>query len=167
MSPYEIRSATLEDLDTLVAHRLAMFEAVGSSYDAASVGPAFRAWAAQMMRADQYHAWLAASRADGVVGGGGLTILPWPPGPSYVGGRIAFVYNVYVAPSHRRRGVARLIMRTIHDWCARNGIGLVGLNASEEGRPLYDSLGYRPATSPLLFAAVDAGPPAGRVPNHA
>ena len=31
----------------------------------------------------------------------------WPPGPRYAGDRLAFVYNVYTEPAHRRRGLAR------------------------------------------------------------
>jgi GNAT superfamily N-acetyltransferase len=94
-------------------------------------------------------------RPGKIVAGGGITIVPWPPGPSYVGGRIAFVYNVYTERSHRRLGLARLVMEAIHAWCRENGIGVVGLNASPDGRHLYEAMGYQPAPSPLMFAAVD------------
>ena len=56
---------------------------------------------------------------------------------------MAFVYNVYTEPAHRRRGLARMIMDAIHAWCRDEGIGLVGLNASSQARPLYESMGYR------------------------
>jgi hypothetical protein len=47
------------------------------------------------------------------------------------------------------------VMETIHAWCRENGIGLIGLNASQEARPLYEAMGYQPAPSPMMFAAVD------------
>jgi len=34
----------------------------------------------------------------------------------------------------------------------------VALNASQEGRPLYDSLGYHIAQSPMMFFGLDMGP---------
>jgi hypothetical protein len=46
-------------------------------------------------------------------------------------------------------------MDTIHAWCRENGIGLVGLNASPDGRTMYETMGYRPAANPLMFAAID------------
>ena len=46
------------------------------------------------------------------------------------GHRLAFVYNVYTEPAHRRRGLARLIMDAIHAWCREEGIGSMALNAS-------------------------------------
>lgn len=153
MSGYHVRAATLEDLGALVHHRLAMFEEMGTRIDSAQVGAAFRQWLMEMIPGGGYQAWVIETTGGAIVGGGGLTVLPWPPGPSYVGGRIAFVYNVYVEPGHRRRGLARQVMEVIHAWCAEHGLGLVALNASRDGRALYEALGYQPAASPMMFAA--------------
>lgn len=86
-----------------------------------SVGPAFRDWLADMMPSGTYRAWLTETETNEVAAGGGLTILPWPPGPRYPTGRLGFVYNVYTEPAHRRRGHARLIMHAIHAWCREAG----------------------------------------------
>ena len=91
-----------------------------------------------------------------VVAGGGATIVPWPPGPRYLGESLAFVYNVYTEPAHRRRGLARRVMSAIHDWCRENGITSLALNASEDGLPLYTSLGYVVAPRPMMFCALGA-----------
>ena len=88
------------------------------------------------------------------VAGAGLTVLPWPPGPHYPGGRVGFVYNVYTAPAHRRRGLARQLMAVIHDWCRAEGLSSLALNASQDGQPLYRTLGYAVATSPMMFAGL-------------
>ena len=162
MSPYRVRPATLDDADALVHHRLGMFIDMGTAIDAPDVERAFRAWLAEMMPAGVYHAWVVerdvpaeAGTHVHIVAGGGITVLPWPPGPYYVGGRIAFVYNVYTDRPHRRRGLARLLMDTIHTWCRDHGIRLVGLNASADGRPLYEALGYKPAAAPMMFVGLD------------
>jgi GNAT superfamily N-acetyltransferase len=151
---YRIRPATLADTAVLVHHRIAMFTDMGVPLDADVLDPAFRAWLAQMMPAGTYRAWLAEAADGEVAGGGGITIVPWPPGPRYGGDRLAFVYNVYTEPAHRRRGLARLIMDTIHVWCRDEGISSMALNASRDGKPLYESMGYAESSSPMMFLPI-------------
>jgi len=154
MPGYHVRSATVSDIDVLVRHRLGMFADMGTSV-ADGVAVAFRQWLEEMLPADTYKAWLVQADDGYVVAGGGLTILPWPPGPNGVASRVAFVYNVYTEPEHRHRGLARTLMTNIHDWCRENGVGVIMLNASQAGRPLYESMGYHPTASPMMFLAVE------------
>ena len=163
-SAYRVRPATLDDADVLVRHRCSMFTDMGVPLDAEALDSAFRAWLAKTMPGGTYRAWLVETTAeqdDGlagaktlVVAGGGITILPWPPGPRYLGDRLAFVYNVYTEPAHRRRGLARLLMDAIHAWCREAGITSLALNASRDGQPMYASMGYAVAPSPMMFFAL-------------
>jgi GNAT superfamily N-acetyltransferase len=154
MSDYRIRPATLDDVDALVHHRVAMFTEMGISIDAGSVTTAFRDWVTRLLPAGTYRGWVVEAPAGEIVAGGGMTILPWPPGPWYVGGRMAFVYNVYTEPAHRRRGLARLIMDTIHQWCRDEGIGVAGLNASGQAQRLYESMGYQQMPAPMMICGL-------------
>jgi GNAT superfamily N-acetyltransferase len=155
--PYHIREATLADADVLVHQRIAMFTDMGRTFDTAAVDRAFRAWLARHLADGVYRAWLVADTETGaIVAGGGLSILAWPPGPSYMIDRLAFVYNVYVEPTHRRRGLARLVMESIHGFCRANRIASVALNASLDGRPLYEALGYQVTPNPMMFFAVES-----------
>ena len=156
MADYRVRPATLDDADALVRHRIAMFGDMGVASDPAVVERAFLAWLTATMPDGTYRAWLVEDETRVIVGGGGISILPWPPGPRYLGGRLAFVYNVYTERNHRRRGIARLIMDAIHVWCRENGIGSLALNASEFGRSLYEELGYQVAPSPMMFLSLEA-----------
>jgi GNAT superfamily N-acetyltransferase len=150
---YLVRPATLDDTDVLVRHRVAMFTDMGIALDVAGLEAAFRAWLTEMMPAGTYRAWLVETGDGQVVGGGGITVLPWPPGPRYAGDRLAFVYNVYTDAAHRRRGLARLVMDTIHAWCRDAGITSMALNASEDGQTLYESMGYVESPNPMMFLA--------------
>ena len=151
MSAYHLRRGTLADVDALVHHRIAMFTDMGIPLDAPALDREFRDWLAVMMPAGTYHAWLVESDGRDIVAGGGLSVLPWPPGPSYMGTRIGVVYNVYTEPAHRRQGLARLIMESIHTWCRDAGVTSVALNASSDGRPLYESMGYQLPPNPMMF----------------
>jgi len=157
---YDVREATLDDADVLVRHRIGMFTDMGLTLDAPALDAAFRAWLANTMPAGVYRAWVAVADDGTIAGGGGISILPWPPGPSDMGDRIAVAYNVYTEPAHRRHGLATLIMNTIHDWAARHGITSVALNASRDGQPLYESMGYQVTPSPMMFRPLAKPKPA-------
>jgi len=155
MPTYHVRPATLDDADALARHRLAMFSEMGTSIDAGSVDRAFRRWLADVMGTGAYQAWVVETDARSIVAGGGMLVLPWPPGPHYLGGRIGFVYNVYTEPAHRRRGLAQGVMTAIHQWCRDHAIGVVGLNASAAGQPMYEAMGYQVAPAPMMLVALD------------
>ena len=163
MSDYRIRPATLADEAVLAHHRAAMFEEMGVDVDRPVLDAAFRPWLRAHMPQGQYRAWLveaidgsvSGSVGGSVVSGGGITVLPWPPGPRYLGDRLAFVYNVFTEPGHRRRGLGRLVMHAIHDYCRQEGIQTLALNASRAGQPLYEALGYAVTPSPMMFLALD------------
>ena len=86
-----------------------MFTEMGTAMDADTVAAAFRNWVTAHLAAGTYRSWVVEGPSGGIVAGGGMTVIPWPPGPWYVGGRIAFIYNVYTEPTHRRRGVALVL----------------------------------------------------------
>lgn len=163
MQTYHLRRATLRDAETLARHRLRMFEDMGVMRDAPinaeQLSTTFIEWLRATMPAETYRAWVVEhtppSGAREVVAGAGTTIVPWPPGPSYPGHQLAFVYNVYTEPEHRGRGLARLLMDAIHAHCRDEGIGSLALNASAAGLPLYESMGYRLSTNPMMFLSLE------------
>jgi len=152
VNDYVIRAATLDDIDILVHHRIAMFTDMGTRFDARVVASAFREWLRATLASGEYVAWVCETGAGEIVGGAGITLVIWPPGPRDIAGdRIAFVYNVYTEPAHRKRGIARLIMEAIHAWCREHGIGALALNAASAAAHLYKSLGYSDAPSPMMW----------------
>ncbi len=101
------------------------------------------------LREGRYQGFLAHD-GDTVVGGGGIVISDWP---GVLGQRIpkrAMILNVYVEPQYRRRGIARMLMETMISWCRENHFKNVGLHASDEGRPLYEKLGFKPTNEMRL-----------------
>jgi GNAT superfamily N-acetyltransferase len=63
--------------------------------------------------------------------------------------------NVYTEPAYRRQGLARELMKKVMEWCAREGVETVILHASEEGRPLYERLGFEATNEMRLKRAGD------------
>ena len=95
--------------------------------------------------------WLVEQRRT-VVAGGGIFVRELGPVPGcYRVGRWGHIANLYTEPAHRRHGLARRLMRTMLDWCNSHDIDHVTLAASDEGRPLYESLGFK-ATSEMKLS---------------
>jgi GNAT superfamily N-acetyltransferase len=145
LETFTIRRATLADVDTLMAHRRGMFHDMGY-HDAAALDDMcakFRPWLIAKMEAEQYLAWLAMPSGEEVIAAGaGLWIMDWPPHMVGAQARRGNVVNVYTTPEYRRRGLARRLMDTILDWCRANSLDVVVLHASQDGRPLYESMGF-------------------------
>ena len=142
---FAIRPAALEDAPTITAHRRAMFADMGyedqRTLDAMT--EAFLPWVTQRMASGDYLAWLAIAADGSVAAGAGLWLMDWPPHMVGSGSRRGNILNVYTRPDCRRQGLARRLTETALDWCKANGIHTVILHASDEGRPLYEALGFR------------------------
>ena len=69
-----------------------------------------------------------------------LTVLPTADHPT---GLRAHLMNVYTLPGVRRRGVARTLVSALMDAARQRDATEISLDATEAGRPLYRSLGFR------------------------
>ncbi|MCA1583836.1 MAG: GNAT family N-acetyltransferase [Acidobacteria bacterium] len=153
-STYSLRDATIDDIDAIVHHRLSMFLEMGIALDAHRLQATFASWLNSTIPAGVYRGWLVETEAREIAAGGGITVLPWPPGPREFSGSLPLVYNMYTEPLHRHRGLARLVMEAAHTWCRDAGFRLVGLAASDAGRPLYEALGYKVSRQPYMFKSL-------------
>jgi len=148
VSDFVIRPGTLDDVETVIAHRRAMFLEMGYRDEDAMnrMCGEFRPWLVRKMQAGEYLVWLAAA-ADGEIAAGlGLWLMDWPPhmlGPGRWRGNIL---NVYTRPESRRNGLARSLMEKAIEWCRANRLSTVILHASDAGRPLYQSMGFQSST---------------------
>ncbi len=89
-------------------------------------------------------AWMA--DLDGrPVAGAGLQWFAHPPGFANPGGLEAYILNVYTRPEARRMGLARALMQRLVEEATRRGVRRIWLRASEDGRPLYEAMGFRPS----------------------
>lgn len=64
------------------------------------------------------------------------------------GTELAWIGMVLVLPSFRRKGIAIALMRHALAWLERSGIRVIGLDATDMGKPLYEQVGF--ATTDLI-----------------
>jgi len=138
-----IREATLADIPEILRQRRAMY--VDMNYKDASALDAMvkltAGYLEEAMTDGSFRAWLACENGRAVAGGA-VVITPWPAHPYDLECRRATILNVYTYPAYRRRGLARALMQTMIAWCRREGFARVTLHASDDGRHLYESLGF-------------------------
>jgi GNAT superfamily N-acetyltransferase len=147
---YEVRPATIADIPHIAGHREQMFREMGIHADFADMGAATELWLRHAIPAKTYLAWIATTDRGDIAAGGGLIVIPWPPGPISLDPRCGFVFNVYTQPAHRKQGLARRLMDAIHDHCRAEGIERLVLNASTFGKPLYEAMGYVTTNEPMM-----------------
>jgi len=140
-----IREATVRDLETILRHRRRMCEDMGHR-DAAVLDAMVedcRGLLRRWLEEGLYRGWLA-EREGAVVAGGGIIVSTWLPNAADPQERRATILNVYTEPAHRRQGLARALMEVMVRWCRQEGFRAVTLDASDDGRALYESMGFHP-----------------------
>ncbi len=152
MADFSIRLATPEDIPLLLRHRRMMWWDMGRRDETALdlADQAASEYFAQAVPAGSYRGYIAVNSDGKAIAGAGIVISDWP---SLLGQRLpkrAMILNVYVEPPYRRRGIARALMLTMIAWCRENGFVNVALHASDEGRKLYEQLGFKPTNEMRL-----------------
>lgn len=150
---FAIRAATPADAETIVRHRRAMFSDMryGDAAWLDGMVTMFRPWLLQKLETGAYLHWFALAPDGSIAAGAGLWLMEWmphPPGGPALRGNIL---NVYTEPGYRRQGLARRLVALAVEECRQRGIRYVVLHASDQGRPVYESMGFR-ATNEMRMA---------------
>lgn len=86
-----------------------------------------------------------AREAGAIVSCAFLLIVEKPMSPAFITGKTATVLNVYTLPEHRRKGYAKKLMTMLLEDAKALEVSTVELKATEDGYPLYRSLGFEEA----------------------
>jgi GNAT superfamily N-acetyltransferase len=156
-----LRAATIDDCAIIARQRVSMFVDMGFVKSDDAAGELHRltvAWLAERIPRGEYVGWLATPvhEPERVVAGAGAQlrrVLPFPKhhNEQIADGRQAIVVNVYTEPEFRRRGVARLLMTALLNWARSIQLESLVLHATADGKPLYESLGFRQTNEMRLF----------------
>jgi ribosomal protein S18 acetylase RimI-like enzyme len=135
--------ASLDDINELVRLRLAYLAAdFGelSAKDASNIAESLPAYFERHLDRDLYAhvAW-----ANGkMVGTCWLLLSEKPMSVAFPRGKTAAIFNVYVDPSYRRRGIARQLMLNLIGQARQRGLARLELRATAMGFELYKSIGF-------------------------
>jgi ribosomal protein S18 acetylase RimI-like enzyme len=149
---YTTRVATPGDAPVLAEMRRQMFLAMGKPANERMerVIEAFKPWVADAIRRGRYIGWLVETPEHEPISNAGLMLLDWPPSTRDLGLIRGYVLNVWTHPEHRRKGIARRLMEIVMAEAQKRSIRVLALHASDEGKELYERLGFR-ASREMMF----------------
>jgi ribosomal protein S18 acetylase RimI-like enzyme len=143
----EVRELSENDVELVCRHREEMFRDAGRSEEVLQIMTRhFRDWLRPRLRDRTYFGFVACDNGQPIAGIG-LMLIDWPPHPSHpTTDKRGYVLNVYVEPEHRRRGLARELMRLADAEFAKRGVQFAILHATDTGRGVYAGLGWSGTT---------------------
>ena len=71
-----------------------------------------------------------------------MSIAERPPRPGSLSNRVGTIYSVYTDPEYRRRGIATKVLQLLLQEAKEINVATVDLSATEDGKPLYEKLGF-------------------------
>lgn len=138
-----VEKANVADISTLVELRIAYLTEDNGSLDESVEAEIQRSLPAYYERhlGEDLHVYVAREGGT-IVSCAFLIVVEKPMSPAFMSGRTGIVLNVYTRPDCRRRGYARRTMETLLADACRLDLSVVELQATDDGYPLYLSVGF-------------------------
>lgn len=138
----EIRKATLADADTLTQNRIAFVnDAAGKPIDSA-FEERIRSYFKEHLEDGSLLCYLAEENGA-LIAACVLCVYTIMPRPSSPFGTCGLLINVNTREDHRRKGIASRMLKALFAEAKQLGVERIELNYTEDGYPLYRSLGFQ------------------------
>lgn len=138
----EFRIATAGDIDLMMSSRLEMLHVVNDlSSDYEFSDELIDYSRDYFLNGDQ--TTVLALDGQTVIGCASMSYMTIMPTFSHPTGKRAHLMNVYTNSNYRRQGIARRMVTMLIDDAWGKGATEISLDATESGRPLYESLGFK------------------------
>ena len=146
----EYRIATAKDIDLLMSSRLEMLKVVNDlpqdyQYDDVIVNESRD----YFLNGD--HITVLVIDNGEAIGCASMSFMRIMPTFSHPTGKRAHLMNVYTRSEYRRQGIARKMVEILIDETWKRGATEISLDATTMGRPLYESLGFKPTTEGMVM----------------
>ncbi|MDD6571694.1 MAG: GNAT family N-acetyltransferase, partial [Thermoflexaceae bacterium] len=137
----EYRIAAKEDIDLLMSIRLEMLRKVNALSDNYVFSDEFIANSMRYFLEGNQTTSIALENGK-VVACASMSYIELMPTFSHPTGNRAHLMNVYTNDDYRRQGVAHKLVQILIDEAKEKGVTEISLDATDLGRPLYESLGF-------------------------
>jgi len=136
--PFTIRSATINDAQTIAIHRTGMFQGRERCRPKRlNFCAQIAHWSSSVSRQRRIPR-LAGASFERFTNSGSRR----RSATTIAEGWHANILNVFTEPEWRRQGIARRLLQNIIDWARAERIESLVLHSSEAGRSLYERLGF-------------------------
>ena len=134
------RRITKADLDEFIDIRIGQLREEGATEDI-DLKPYLMDYYERHMADGTFVSWLAVED-DKIVGTSGMSFVEKPPYFSCPTGRIGLLSSMFTDKDHRRRGIAKELLRRVVEDARDYGCGCVQITASDMGVLLYTDFGF-------------------------
>lgn len=148
---FEIRRAKHSDSENLAELRIALLQEVGNiknKDEMEIVREANKQYYEEYLNNGNYISFIAEYEGK-VIGTIGLIMITRPPYLHNLSGIDGYIMNVYTTPHNRGKGVATALLDHCIEFATSNNVGRMILNASVEGRPVYEKRGFKLRSSAM------------------
>lgn len=141
----QYKRATIEDIAMLTETRVEVLRAANQLPDDTDMSEVREQSYQYYRRAlcDGTHVAYLVLDKERFVGAGGVSFYQVMPTYHNPSGRKAYIMNMYTAPAYRRKGIAYHMLDLLVCEAKKEGITAILLEATKQGRPLYEKYGFR------------------------
>ena len=147
----EYRKASTADIDLLTKTRIEVLltaNGLPGDTDMAEVEKQSHAYYERAIADKTHTAYLVFDR-DQFVGAGGISYYQVMPTYHNPTGRKGYIMNMYTRPEYRRMGIAYHTLDLLIQDAGEKGVTFISLEATAEGRPLYEKYGFSAMTGEM------------------
>ncbi len=152
MPKFELSCATLDDIDILVAHRLSMFNDMYPELakEIQATEQQTRRWIGEKLLDGTLVGFIVRTENGQAAGSGCLWIKKEQPNPTRPRLETPYLLSMFTEERFRRKGVAKIIVRTAIAWSREHGYDRILLHATDVGKLLYTELGFEQTSEMML-----------------
>ena len=142
--------ATPDDMELLMSSRLEMLKVVNDlDYTYEYSDEIVKNIREYFEKGD--HTTVLAMDGKRVIGCASICYMYIMPTFDHPTGKRAHLMNVYTMKEWQRQGIARKMVSMLIDEAWKRGVTEISLDATEEGRPLYERLGFVPSKEGMVL----------------
>ncbi len=141
----QYRKANIKDIDNLVKLRIQFLKEIGSMEPSEKdniLEKSLYDYFNESITKDEFAAWLAIDN-EKIVATSGVSFYMVPPSFKNITGKVAYIMNMYTNSDYRRQGIAAILFEKIINEAKDRGYNRITLNATKQGRPLYEKFGFK------------------------
>ncbi len=147
----EVKVATLDDLKLMMSSRLEMLKVVNNLNNKYEFSEELVDSSREYFEKGD-HTTVLALDGERVIGCASICYMYIMPTFDHPTGKRAHLMNVYTMKEWQRHGIAKKMVSMLIDEAWKRGVTEISLDATEEGRPLYERLGFVPSKEGMVLA---------------
>lgn len=147
------KRATIEDINILIDLRIEfLYEALKVSKEISDkeLRNSLKNYFSKTLPNDEFIAWFALYGNE-IIATSGLSFYEVPPNFTNIAGRIGYIMNMYTKPPWRRKGIGKILFDKIIQEARNKGLTKLSLHATDMGRPLYETFGFKPDDEVMIL----------------